>query len=135
VATAPGAFCDKECFSQGLTASQFKKIGTQLSTFACGVSNPELGTISGYQLSNGTATCSVASPTVAESATDYSCLCQVGSLSPLPVQDNPSPHLFPPSVTCNHEASIQCEVRRKSHRTPPPPRATNIKSDSSDVLQ
>jgi hypothetical protein len=80
VATPSGAFCDKECFSQGLTASQFKKIGTQLSTFACGVSDPQLGTVSGYQLSNGTATCSVASATAAKAATDYSCLCQVGDL-------------------------------------------------------
>lgn len=77
VATPSGAFCDKQCFSKGLTSSQFKKIGTQLSTFACGVSDPNLGTITGYQLSNGTATCSVASPTTAVASPDYSCLCQV----------------------------------------------------------
>jgi len=88
VATPPGVFCDKQCFSQGLTSSQFKKIGTQLSTFACGVRDPMLGVVAGYQLSNGTATCSVASATAAKASTDYSCLCQVGDAALyFPVKD------------------------------------------------
>lgn len=74
--TPSGTFCDARCFSDGLTASQFKKIGTTLSTFACGVSG-DSGVVSGYQLSNGTATCSVASGNSVSDSKDYTCLCQV----------------------------------------------------------
>lgn len=90
MATPSGAFCDQQCFSEGLTSSQFKKIGTTLSTFACGVSDPSVGTVSGYQLSNGSATCSVASPTNAIVSPQYSCLCQV---NPYFLAHRPEPHL------------------------------------------
>ena len=78
VATPAGTYCDAQCFSQGLTASQFKKIGTTLNTYACAVSDPSLGgVISGYQFSNGSATCSVASTMATDNSTEYDCLCQV----------------------------------------------------------
>ena len=78
--TPAGTFCDRQCFANGLTASQFKKLGTTLSTFACGVSNNDVGAVSGYQLSNATTTCSVAGGSTVQNSPDYGCLCQVRDL-------------------------------------------------------
>lgn len=80
IQTPGGTFCDKQCFASGLTASQFKKIGTQLSTFACGVSDNVVGAVSGYQLSNATGpTCNVAAGSTVEASPSYGCLCQVST--------------------------------------------------------